>query len=593
MTEMGTRYASFPDRDEERLTAINISALPLFLPKVESEAETDCCSSTAHDYSLDHARDHHPFSLQRLAWALQNGLSALCVERYLKSFNAADIAHRLEGTLSFMVGKTKVSVPILFFAVERNASTLVRILCEAGALPDSSIMPYGIPVLAYAIFSSEYEATDTSDIVITLLAMGARPHRIPIDMWKEPIRAPSKDEPEDMGFEEALNNRWCNPELRQALARTFNLMQRYSLRKSLSIVPPTPRSMQAARANGIIRLFETPYHIIGQQGATQIVLDRINHYYSLDSKKPLVLLLTGLSGHGKTELARCMGSLLSVSIHIAECTAMTHATDLLGPQAPYSCYDEGSPLNNYLAKTAGQRSIVFLDEFDKTTNEVRKSLLELFDTGKYNDRRNNDTLDCKRVIWVLAANTGVETISRFWNDGLKDITDDQHKQRDALLERLQRAVQRDVKQKWSSELCGRISATIPYVPFSEVEQAVMAYKFMREHRTQTRKLVDVKSNQFHRHCAIKYIDDGQIASYVAREYYDPQMGARSLSNAVEKDIAFKLLDSFNAKGKEIEDEMNEGPLEQYEVRIIDENDGDKEVRVDKTGLRDIQCRKDV
>jgi len=39
-------------------------------------------------------------------------------------------------------------------------------------------------------------------------------------------------------------------------------------------------------------------------------------------------------------------------------------------------------LNNFLARKAGQRCVVFLDEFEKTTADVHKSLLLPFDNGK-------------------------------------------------------------------------------------------------------------------------------------------------------------------------------------------------------------------
>ena len=60
-----------------------------------------------------------------------------------------------------------------------------------------------------------------------------------------------------------------------------------------------------------------------------------------------------------------------------------------------------------------------------------------------------------------------------------------------------------------------------------------------------------------------------------------------------REIGFKLLDSFNSEGEEVTDEVNEGPLESHEVRIVDEDDGDKQVRVDKTGFRTIQRHVDA
>lgn len=36
---------------------------------------------------------------------------------------------------------------------------------------------------------------------------------------------------------------------------------------------------------------------------------------------------------------------------------------------------------NYLASHGGQRCVIFLDELDKTKQEVRESLLTILDTG--------------------------------------------------------------------------------------------------------------------------------------------------------------------------------------------------------------------
>lgn len=73
-----------------------------------------------------------------------------------------------------------------------------------------------------------------------------------------------------------------------------------------------------------------------------------------------------------------MSYLLSLEMITMDCIEMRHETDIFGPKAPYSGYWEGSPLNNHLAKWSRQRNVVFLDELDKTLDEVRRSLLLLF-----------------------------------------------------------------------------------------------------------------------------------------------------------------------------------------------------------------------
>ena len=88
-----------------------------------------------------------------------------------------------------------------------------------------------------------------------------------------------------------------------------------------------------------------------------------------------------------------MGQLLSLEIERVDCTEMKHETDLFGAKKPYIGFDVGSPLNNFLARLNGKRSIAFFDEFEKTTPEVRNALLIPFDEGKSVPRPLLETRD--------------------------------------------------------------------------------------------------------------------------------------------------------------------------------------------------------
>lgn len=207
--------------------------------------------------------------------------------------------------------------------------------------------------------------------------------------------------------------------------------------------------------------------MIGQQPATQQVLQSIRCHIQLKTKAPLVLLFSGPSGHGKTELASRMGELLSLEILRIDCTEMNRESDMFGPKAPFSGHENGSPLNNYLAKWAGQKTVIFLDEVGKTNDEVRKSLLLLFESGFYKDHRDYRVLDCSRVIWVLAANLGVEVIKRFWTQHLKDRNQEQQDQ--APFERLEMSLQHSVINSIGAPLTGRLSQIVPFLPFDKGE----------------------------------------------------------------------------------------------------------------------------
>ena len=190
----------------------------------------------------------------------------------------------------------------LFFAVERKLPQLIRILCEAGADPNFRSWPSGITLLCYIIISAEYELVDITDCLIAALAMGADPEGIPQDMWMNYLQTPTRQAPKQyfLPTDEVLYQK----EVRKALCRNLTLIQRYYLYKASIMGKPSPRMLQVASAFDFLPLFETYYYIIGQSQATEHVLRSLVSHYVYDAVKPLVLALTGMSGHGKTELAK-------------------------------------------------------------------------------------------------------------------------------------------------------------------------------------------------------------------------------------------------------------------------------------------------
>lgn len=142
-------------------------------------------------------------------------------------------------------------------------------------------------------------------------------------------------------------------------------------------------------------------------------------YLAMPIGQPLVLLFAGPSGHGKTELARNLGGLISLDLHSVDCTTPKHESDLFGPWRPYQGWEEGSSVNNFLATNNNRRCIIFMDEFEKTTDEVRRALLVPFQSGEqrgwknwipgrkadslslpgeYRDRRSHDQVNCKQQL---------------------------------------------------------------------------------------------------------------------------------------------------------------------------------------------------
>jgi len=584
--DMAKKIANSPSKKIKTAQALPFMTrhikLPVFLPQIDgidAERFNDCCNITQAESFLDHAKDFHAFSLEKLAWAMQHQADVASIERYLNSFDPATVKSQLSSPLKDC---TSADVfPILFFAVEQNSPEIVRVLCKAGADPSKGSEPTGLPLLAYTILSAEYDLSDTTDTLIALLAEQAKPEQVPCSMWKTPLQAPRADSPtasEDGYF---TFRSWCTPELRKALARNLTLMQRYSLWRAKHLASSTPRMVQIATAFNILPLLETPYHIIGQTPAIRQVVDAVASHYLFDSGFPLVMLFTGASGHGKTEVAKRMGNLLSLDIYIVDCTEMRYETDIFGPKAPYMGHEKGSMLNNFLAEHSGQRAVVFLDEFEKTTAGVHKAMLLPFESGMYQDRRNGTKLDCTKIIWILAANLGEELIQKFWSTSMENASQTHSVQVD--YEKLCTLLENVAIRTFGAPLTGRLSYTIPFVPFNDLEQAVTTYKFMREFKNEIRKPVNVEAKLFPRRLILNYKDDGQLAQHLASNYYSHELGARSLQKAVHRHVKQKLAHTFLNEQTIVYDMLNEEPMATYEATL-----NGHEVSLERRGVSNVK-----
>ena len=568
--------------------ARNKSSLPIFLPLVSRShaLAEECCHECSDEELLAHSVDHE-CSIELLAWAIQQpSHSVSSIETYLRRYSS----FRLRSALTTSVESDSAGeiYPILFFAVERNSPPLVSLLCRAGASPHMPARPSLLPLLAYCVISAEYKITDTTETLVALLSAGANADDIPRDMWENYVEAPKMIDPDQDEPLASKRYKWRTAEIRKALCRNLTLLQRYYLRKADLLPKETEVTKQVAEALRIENVFQVPYHIVGQLPAVRKLIDQLTSYLMMSSHGPLVLLFAGPSGHGKTEVACQVGDLLSLDrLHI-DCTEMEHESDLFGPKAPYRGYEQGSPLNNFLAEHTGCRSVVFLDEFDKTTDDVRKAMLLVLDTGHYRNRIDSKQLDCSKAIWIMATNHGEEDIKRFWDEYLVDQPEE--RQLSAPVRILEAQLKRRFIDAFGAPLTGRVSSIIPFLPFTKNEQAVIAYTFMRKLKEEIRKPIDVDANRFVGDSHLNFLDDGQIARNIASLGFIPEIGARSLHNEVNAQVEQRLAGVVLQGHERIEDTVDETKLSRYDVRLVDGLEGEKELEVKKAGTTRLQLR---
>ncbi|KAF2194328.1 P-loop containing nucleoside triphosphate hydrolase protein [Zopfia rhizophila CBS 207.26] len=535
---------------------------------------------TEPDFSPEEGKSMQ-FSLRRLVSGLQSGIRVAQVQRYLSFFTVLTLRRELATSLE--------GFPSIFYAVATNDEKIVWAWVENGGDPNAVEPKTRVPLLAFAILRAEVSGKDTTAVVMTLLSIGSSISVIPRILYTPCVDDPIEKLPFDHRYPEFQESgkAWCRPWVSLKLAATINLTQRYFLEKTVSNRGPSHREIQVAQAHNAMALLGVGQFLIGQTSATRMVAQKLLSHMALPRSKPLVMAFTGPSGHGKTELAKRMGDLLNLEMERIDCTEMRYETDLFGPKKPYIGHELGSPLNNFLAKMTAKRSIVFLDEFEKTTRDVQNALLIPFDEGRYTDRRNRQAVDCSKAIWILATNAVDNIILDFSEANRIELFEPSDALRQAeLMNNLSISINKQLKTEFGTPLTSRLSVTIPFLPFSPTEAAVIAHKFILELKRKVLQSISISSKQLVGHVILDLQRDGAICKLIADEGYDMDQGARSLQAAVESRIGDALVQSYLEEEGQIDDES---PVVRYVVDLA----RDGSLLVLKAGAdRDGKARRD-
>ena len=134
--------------------------------------------------------------------------------------------------------------------------------------------------------------------------------------------------------------------------------------------------------------------MIGQRDAIETIVKHVRMKFAAKSlkgrDKPLVILLPGPTGTGKTELARALSSALSASLDrfdMGECADEHDIGKLIGSTVGYMGSDQPGKLPQSIreANAKNGRYFALFDEVEKAHFRTWQSLLAFFDEGRVSD----------------------------------------------------------------------------------------------------------------------------------------------------------------------------------------------------------------
>ncbi|KAK3294138.1 P-loop containing nucleoside triphosphate hydrolase protein [Chaetomium fimeti] len=517
------------------------------------------------DGQLSHHRDaqlcHHwdtpangdddtGFHVRHLIGAIQNGETCRVVRTYLTHFAEALGLEAIKNGLNGVVD----GYPAVFFVVETGNADMVKVWISYAGTADHTYCK--VPLLGFAIALCDSYRTDMPMVVKTLLSSGYPADVIPRAFYSPLQRDLPHDGPPETELQDFHKGKtaWCVPNIRVRLAKALNLSftVRYDLDLASRDQPPSGANKKLAQVHKASEL---------------LLLDRFLAHLSMPTSRPLVLLFAGPSGHGKTEVARNLGWLLGMDLQTVDCTHLKAETDLFGPWPPFEGWDEDSAVNNYLVSHSGKRCVVFMDEFEKTKDEVRRALLLPFESGEYRDRRvraGDNSANCSKTIWILATNAFDQTIQSFCyshqDDLFKDAGTKQHEEKvHKLARQLSGRIQKESITVLGAPLTGRISGFIPFLPFSPLERAAVADKHLADFGRQLARPINT-SEEPARYCPV-----GNVHLQIKRGYtvnkalvergYVKELGARSIINAIDSEIRMPLIGKYLAAREEVREDQ--------------------------------------
>ena len=179
---------------------------------------------------------------------------------------------------------------------------------------------------------------------------------------------------------------------------------------------PVSKMIQSEK-DKLLHLEEELHHrVIGQDEAIKAVSDAVRRSRAglQDPRRPIgSFIFLGPTGVGKTELAKALADYLfndeslMTRIDMSEYQEKYSVSRLIGAPPGYVGYDEGGQLTEAVRRKP--YSVVLFDEIEKAHPDVFNTLLQVLDDGRLTDNKGR-TVNFKNTIVIMTSNCSEEQL---------------------------------------------------------------------------------------------------------------------------------------------------------------------------------------
>ncbi len=229
-------------------------------------------------------------------------------------------------------------------------------------------------------------------------------------------------------------------------------------------------------------------------------------------------LFSGPTGVGKTEVAKQLAYALGIHLHrfdMSEYMERHAVSRLIGAPPGYVGYDQGGLLTEAIIKHP--YSVLLLDEIEKAHTDIFNILLQVMDYGTLTDN-NGRKADFRNVIIIMTTNAGAESLTKSSIGFTKPS--------------LVGNEMNDIKKLFTPEFRNRLDAIISFTPLTREIILRVVDKFLIQLEVQLQeKKVEVLFTE-------------KLREYLAKNGFDPLMGARPMERLIQDTIRSALADEL-------------------------------------------------
>lgn len=172
----------------------------------------------------------------------------------------------------------------------------------------------------------------------------------------------------------------------------------------------------------------------------------------------------------------------------------------------------------------------------------------------------------------MATNQGSTVIETFYANNMAHLSEE--KKHRVNTEPLLHTLQSNFIDKFGAPFAGRIRAIIPFFPFSEHEQAVVAHSFISSVAESYRRDINIPTKDLLGRTHVLLHKDEEVCAHIARTTYNTKLGARAIKNGVDRHIKLPLDKLWRDHDEEFDAKMNVRPLPRYVVQLAKEKNGE-------------------